>query len=194
MAQVMAKFDDTTLIRMAVTGHGESFSELVRRHMNPVRRRVESLVHSPTHADDIVQEVFIKAWRSLPKFRADSTLRTWLMSIANNEALMFHRREQRRRKRETPGESDTVACRSESADRALIRVEVNRAIHSAILSFPTRYREVVILRDVEELSLEETAKQLKATLSGVKTRLFRGRRKVAAVLRSRERTVFHAAA
>jgi RNA polymerase sigma-70 factor (ECF subfamily) len=116
------------------------------------------------------------------------------MSIANNEAVMFHRREQRRRKRETPCESDTVACRSEPADRALIRVEVNRAIHLAILSLPTRYREVVIRRDVEELSLEETAKRLKATLSGVKTRLFRGRRKIAAVLRSREATVFHAAA
>ena len=136
----------------------------------------------------------MKAWRGLPKFRADSTLRTWLLSIANNEAVMYHRREQRRRKRETPGESDTVVCRSEPADKALIRVEVSREIHRAILNLPTRYREVVILRDVEELSLEETAKRLKATLSGVKIRLFRGRRKIAAVLRSRERAVFHAAA
>ena len=55
MPPVMAKFDDTTLIQMAVAGHGESFSELVRRHMNPVRRRVESMVHSPSDADDVVR-------------------------------------------------------------------------------------------------------------------------------------------
>jgi len=179
----MSTLDDAALVQMALAGQGECFAELMHRHKNRVRARVVSIVRNSPDVEDVVQEVFFKAWRALPKFRADAAFRTWLTSIATNEALMLCRRERRLRLYETPGEFDTVACRAEPADKAAIRNEAARAIHGAIVKLPAMYREVIMLRDIEELSTPMTAKRLKSTVPAVKTRVFRGRLKLATALR-----------
>lgn len=183
MPTTMTKLDDTALVQMALAGQSECFGELMHRHMKTVRARVVSIVKSPSDVDDVVQEVFFKAWRALPAFRADSTLRTWLNSIATNEALLLWRRERRHRLYETPEECDTVAWRGEAADKMVIRDEAARAIRGAIVKLPVKYREVVMLRDIEEVSEAATAQRLKSSLPAVKTRLYRGRLKLAAALR-----------
>ena len=78
MISKTAKLDDTALVQMALAGHGECFGELLLRHENVVRARVVSVVRNSPDVDDVVQEVFFKAWRALPTFRADATVRTWL--------------------------------------------------------------------------------------------------------------------
>src|ERR1051326_3191980 len=93
----MSTLDDAALVQMALAGQGECFGELMHRHKSVVRARVVSIVRHSPNVDDVVQEVFFKAWRALPKFRADATFRTWLTSIATNEALMLYRRERRPR-------------------------------------------------------------------------------------------------
>ena len=136
----------------------------------------------------------MKAWRALPTFRAEAAVRTWLISIANNEALMLYRREQRRRNWVSIGEYDPLVSHSEPADKAIIRSEESRAVHKAILRLPLNYRQVVMLRDLEQLSGNATAERLKSTLPAVKTRLFRGRLKLAAAIRrSRAQPLPHAA-
>jgi len=190
----MSTLDDAALVRMALAGQGECFEELMHRHNKMVRARVVSIIRNSPDVDDVVQEVFFKAWRALPTFRADAAFRTWLASIATNEAFMLCRRERRLRLYETPGEFDTVACRAEPADQAAMRGEVARAVRGAIVKLPAMYREVILLRDIEELSTPMAAKRLKSTVPAVKTRLFRGRLKLAAALRGwRKQTLVHAA-
>jgi len=194
MPTTMTKLDDTPLVQMALAGQSECFGELMHRHTKMVRARVMSIVPNSSDVDDVVQEVFFKAWRALPKFRGDSTLRTWLNSIATHEALMLWRRERRQRLYEAPEECDTVEWRGDSADKMVIRDEAARAIRGAIVKLPVKYREVVMLRDIEEVSAAATARRLKSTLPAVKTRLHRGRLKLAAALRrSRARALTHAA-
>jgi len=183
MPTTMTKLDDTPLVQMALAGQSECFGELMHRHTKMVRARVMSIVPNSSDVDDVVQEVFFKAWRALPKFRGDSTLRTWLNSIATHEALMLWRRERRQRLYETPEECDTVEWHGDSADKMVIRDEAARAIRGAIVKLPVKYREVVMLRDIEEVSEAATAQRLKSTLPAVKTRLHRGRLKLAAALR-----------
>jgi len=193
MRTAMAKLDDSDLIQMALAGHGECFGELVHRHTSVVRRRVVSIIRNSPDADDVVQEAFLKAWRALSTFRGEASLKTWLISIATNEALACLRRERKRRDTESLAEFDTLACDSEPTDQAVIRGEESRAIRGAILKLPLKYREVVILRDLEELNSNATAKRLNATLSTVKTRLFRGRLKLAAALRDSDAQTLQAA-
>ena len=190
----ISTLDDAALVQMAQAGQGECFGELMRRHKNMVRARVVSIVRNSPDVDDVVQEVFFKAWRALPTFRADAAFRTWLTSIATNEALMLCRRERRLRLYEAPGEFDNVACRSEPADKAAMRGEAARAIHGAIVKLPAMYRDVITLCDIEELSASMTAKRLKSTVPAVKTRVFRGRLKLATALRGwRSHGLLHAA-
>ena len=192
MPTAIAKLDDMALVQMVLAGRDECFAELVHRHTNMVKRRVVSIVRNSSDVDDVVQEVFFKAWRALPKFRADATLRTWLISIATNEALITYRREHRRNW-ESLDEFNTVACHGEPADKALIRGEETRAVRQAILELPPKYREVLILRDIEGLDSTATAERLQWTLATVKTRLFRSRAKLATALRRSPVRVLQAA-
>jgi len=190
----MSALDDAALVRMAQAGEGECFGELMHRYKNMVRARVVSIVRNSPDVDDVVQEVFFKVWRALPRYRADAAFRTWLTTIATNEAFMLCRRERRLRLYETPADFDTVACRAEPADKAAIRGEVARAVCGAIVKLPALYREAVMLRDIEEVSISTTAERLKSTVPAVKTRVFRGRLKLATALRGwRLHALLHAA-
>src|SRR4029453_10765986 len=89
----MASLQDCTLIDRALAGEVECFSALMDRHTAAVRRRVRSMVRNTSDQDDVVQETFIKAWRHLSSFRSDSSFRTWIISVATNEALQQYRRQ-----------------------------------------------------------------------------------------------------
>jgi len=183
MPTAMTKLDDRALVQMTLAGQSECFGEIMHRHMKTVRARVVSIVGNSSDVDDAVQEVFFKAWRALPTFRAEASVRTWLLSIATNEALTLWRRERRHRSYATPEECDTVAWRGEPADKTAMRGEAARVIRGAIVKLPVKYREIVMLRDIEEISEAAAAKRLKSTVPTVKSRLFRGRLKLAAALR-----------
>jgi len=194
MPTAMARLDDRALVQMALAGQSECFGEIMQRHMKMVRARVRSIVRSSSDVDDVVQEVFFKAWRALSTYRADASLRTWLTRIATNEAVMLWRRERRQRLYETSEESSSVAWRGEPADQTVMRGEVARTVRGAVVSLPLIYREVVMLRDIEEVSEAATAKRLKSSLPAVKTRLHRGRLRLAGALRgSHVQALLHAA-
>ena len=183
MPTAMTKLDDRALVQMTLAGQSECFGEIVQRHMKTVRARVVSIVRNSPDGDDVVQEVFFKAWRALPTFRADASVRTWLLSIATNESLGLWRRERRQRSYETSEACDTMASRGEPADKTAMRGEAARVIRGAIVRLPEKYREIVMLRDIEEISEAAAARRLKSTVPTVKTRLFRGRLKLASSLR-----------
>ena len=174
MTPSLASFEDGALIELALAGQTGSFDVLMARHLGAVRKRIVSIVPNATDADDLLQDVAFKVWRRLSTFRAESSFRTWMTRVAVNEALQFYRRPLR--KLCQPFEDfDNLASSYESPHQSLARDEMVQAVRSEVGKLPVKYRQVVILRELQELSERETAQQLQLTVPALKSRLFRAR-------------------
>src|SRR4029077_2595359 len=136
---------------------------------------IGSLVPNTTDGDDLLQEVLLKVWRHLSTFRSESTFLTWMTSVVINEALQFYRRGQSRPICQALGEFDTFASPNESPLQALTRAETRQVVRKAVVALAAKYRQTMILRHLEQLSLRETAQCLRSSIPAVKTRLFRAR-------------------
>jgi RNA polymerase sigma-70 factor (ECF subfamily) len=185
MAAPLATFDDSALIKMALAGQTECFTVLTNRHLPAVRRRIGSIVPNTIDTEDLLQEVLLKVWLHLSTFRSESSFRTWMTRVAINEALQSYRRERCRPLCHTAGDLAAIASHGDSPYQSLARTEVTRAIRSAVAGLPAKYRQILILRDLEELSERETAQCLQSSIPSVKTRLFRARLMLLAALRPR---------
>jgi len=195
MAPPLATFEDSTLIKLTLAGQTECFTVLTNRHLPAVRRRIGSIISNTTDADDLLQEVLMKVWRHLSTFRSESTFRTWITRVATNEVLQSRRREQRRPLCQAISDLNILPSSCESPHQSFARVEVTEALRRAVLGLPSKYRQVLVLRDLQELDERETAQWLKLSIPAVKTRLFRARLMLSAALQpSRDREVERAAA
>jgi RNA polymerase sigma-70 factor, ECF subfamily len=179
----LATFEDSALIQLALAGQTECFTVLTNRHLPAVRRSIGPMVPNATDVDDLLQEVLLKVWRRLATFRSESTFRTWMTRVAINQALQSHRREQHRPICQALGDFDTFASPYESPYQYLARVEVAQAIRSAVVKLPPLYRRVLTLRDLEQLSIRQTAQRLQTSVPTVKTQLSRARRLLLVALR-----------
>ena len=184
---------DSALIRQTLAGQTECFAVLMERHLGVVRRRIGSLVRNTTDLDDVIQEVLVKVWRHLSQYRSEASFRTWMTSVAINETVQFYRTQQRRPVCQ-PYDLDTFASRSDSPHQALARLETDAAIRSAVAALPAKYRQVLTLRHLEQLSVRDTAQRTQSSIPAVKARLFRARLVLSATLqRSRIRGLASAA-
>jgi RNA polymerase sigma-70 factor (ECF subfamily) len=188
MTPHLGAVEDSALIEMILAGQGECFTILMDRHLGAVKRRIRSMVRSAADVDDLIQEVLLKVWRHLSTFRSESSFRTWMIRVAINEALQAHRREQSRPPRtQELRDLDTFASPVESPYRSLARTEVIHTVRNAVMKLPPKYRQVLILRDIEQLNTLETAQSLQASIPLVKSRLLRARLMLSAGLqRSRK--------
>jgi RNA polymerase sigma-70 factor (ECF subfamily) len=170
----LKSLDDQALIEMTLAGQEGCFDVLMERHLGMVRKCVRSMIPQVAEAEDVLQEVQLKIWKHLASFRADSGFRTWITRIAVNESLQSIRRAKRERQR---GEMklDEVAGSNESPFRSCARQEVARTVRSAIHKLPLKFRQILILRDLCELSVKEAARRLNSSVPLVKSRLFRAR-------------------
>ena len=182
MSQPLAVLDEATLIKKTLAGETEYFGILIDRHMVALKKCVGSMVRNGADADDLLQSVLLKVWRRLSTFRSESSFRTWMTRVAINEVLQSYRRDQRDPLLQSGGELEDLSSCDESPQRRLLRVEVTNTVRGAVAVLPEMYRKVLILRDLEEFSTEETAKSLRATVPAVKTRLFRARLMLSAAL------------
>jgi RNA polymerase sigma-70 factor (ECF subfamily) len=182
MDPLIATFEDGALIKLALAGQTECFTVLMDRHLAPIRRRIGSMVRNAADADDLVQEVLLKVWRHLSTFRSESSFRTWMTRVAINEALQSFRREQRSPTYQAFGDFDTFASPSELPLQSLTRAETTRIVRKAVVELPAKYRQVMVLREFEQLSAREIAQSLHSSIPAVKTRLFRGRLMLQAAL------------
>jgi RNA polymerase sigma-70 factor (ECF subfamily) len=171
----LATLADRTLIELSLAGQTECFDILVDRHKAPVRRRIASMVRNAADADDVLQEALVKVWRRLSTFRSESSFRTWMTRVAINEALQSYRREQHRPLCQSLGDLDVVDAKDESPLQSLVRVELIEAIRGAVARLRVKDKQVVMLRDLQQLSERETANCLNSSIPAVKTRLFRAR-------------------
>jgi RNA polymerase sigma-70 factor (ECF subfamily) len=166
--------DEAQMIAAILAGDKELYHGLIQPYELSVYRMAMSFVKDETEAEDVAQEAFLKAFRNLASFRGESKFSTWLISITLNEARRRLRRQSAARMEsldEPPEEGGKVSP-------ALLRDwrEIpSEALQSAIENLSPLYREVLVLRDIEELTIEETAGTLAISISSVKVRLHRAR-------------------
>ena len=180
---VTPAFDESALVSRAKAGDAEAFAELVTHYDRRVFRMAKQITQNDDDAEDVLQETFLKAYTHLDDFQGNSKFYTWLVRIAVNEALMKLRK--RRSDRTVPldepidtGEDEMVreiAVWDENPEESYSREELGEILDQAIQSLKPAYRTVFILRDIEEMSIEETAEALGLSISAVKSRLLRAR-------------------
>ena len=184
----LAALDDVALIQLARQRNGDAFRIIMQRNNQRLYRVARSVVQDDSEAEDVVQQAYVNAFASLGSFRGDSSLPTWLTRITLNEALERLRRQRPMVDLEvldantTSGTSQVIPfpLMSESADpeRAAARSQIRRLIERAIDDLPEIFRVVFVMRDVEDMSIEETADFLGLPPATVKTRLHRARRQL----------------
>lgn len=164
-------------------GDRKEFARLVDAYSAPIYRLALKMLSQDQDAEDVLQETFLKAYRSLPTFENRSSLSTWLYRIAVNEALMvIRKRDPNQVSIDEPVETeegelepiDLVDWRA-LPEEELLTSEVRQVLDQAIARLPVTLRTVFILRDIEDLSVRETAQTLSLSETAVKTRLLRAR-------------------
>ena len=169
------------MIAAILSGDNELFHKLIRPHERSVYLMALSLLHNEAEAEDAAQEAFLKAYRNLSRFRAEARFSTWLISIVLNEARGRLRRTQPaltdslnddREGKVTP---TLLTDWREIPSQSLERKEIRSLIRRALIALPLAYREVFVLRELEDRNVQETAETLGITVASVKMRLHRAR-------------------
>jgi len=174
---------EAALIQRIRDGERELFYELVRPYESRVYSAALAILRNQADAEDVAQEAVLKAFRHIRQFRAEARFSTWLIQIAVNEARMRRRKEHAdlmepiaaRRDEEGNYTPRDFADWREIPSESLERKEVRQLLTSALGSLSEIYREVFVLRDMQHLSIEETAQALGISVAAVKTRLLRAR-------------------
>jgi RNA polymerase sigma-70 factor, ECF subfamily len=182
-ASSQAGIDESTLVTQAREGNMSAFAELVRRYEGKIFRLAQHVTQNREDAEDVLQETFMKAYEHLDQFQGNSKFYTWIVRIAVNQALMKLRRKKTGKTVSLDETIDTgedtvvreIATWDENPEQRFSREELGEILDSAIESLEPPYRSVFVLRDIEELSTEETADALGLSIPAVKSRLLRAR-------------------
>jgi RNA polymerase sigma-70 factor (ECF subfamily) len=183
-AKSYSEANEAELIRRVRNGDKEAFYELVRPYERAVYTSAISILNNQADAEEVAQEAVFKAFSNLSKFRGESKFSTWLIQITINEARLRLRKD-RRHLYESVDEPKSneegdyfpkdYADWREIPSEALQRKELRDALQRAMAALDPKYREVLVLRDIQHLSIEETSQVLGISAGNVKTRLLRAR-------------------
>lgn len=149
-----------------------AFEVLVERHQGWLLRMLTNLVKSREDAEELVQNAFVSAFFALPRFRGDSSFKTWMRTIATREAFSHYRKHGDRAERASEIIEETMPDESVAGQERLAQRE---ALERALMRVPYPYREILVLRYVEQLSLAEIGETLELGKSATKMRLKRAR-------------------
>jgi RNA polymerase sigma-70 factor (ECF subfamily) len=187
LPSTVVREDEPILVAAAKKGDTAAFEELVHRYESKIFRLTNNITHNREDAEDAMQDAFLKAYAHLDSFQGDSRFYTWLVRIAANEALM------RLRKRrpnqfsldepiETENESDLLPREivdwRPNPEKEYSDAERRKIVSEFIQTLEPDYRVVLVLRDIEDLSTQETADTLGLSVTAVKSRLLRARLKL----------------
>ena len=177
--------DDREIVGRILRDDQDAFEALMRRHNTRLFRVARSILKDDSDAEDVLQEAYLDAYRHIGEFRGDAQLSTWLVRIVANHALMRLRRQKRDRIvvpfEQGPGvvrgprEADVPDSSAASPTDVTLRAEIRRILERRIDQLPVAFRTVFVLREVEGLSVDETAACLGVPPATVRTRLFRAR-------------------
>jgi RNA polymerase sigma-70 factor (ECF subfamily) len=176
----LSAFADCDLVTRAVMGREDGFEELVRRYQRPIAAYVYRMVGDYEAALDLTQEVFIKVYNSLRRYRSEFKFSTWIYKIAHNSAVDHLRRSSNRDQAlttEFDGEQYDLPLESRklSPEQESERAERRAEIEQVVRGLPAAYRELVLLRHSHDMSYDEIAEVTGLPLGTVKNRLFRAR-------------------
>ena len=176
-------FDESALVAKARAGDAAAFNDLVTRYERKIFRLAKHITQSDEDAEDVLQEAFLKAYEHLPDFQGQSKFYTWIVRIAVNESLMKLRKRKSDRTVPLDEPLDTgedvvvreIAVWEDDPEKKYSREELANILDEAVQSLRPAFRTVFVLRDIEELSTEETAEALGISVPAVKSRLLRAR-------------------
>jgi RNA polymerase sigma-70 factor (ECF subfamily) len=176
-------FEELPLVQRARTGDEQAFSDLVNRYERKIFRLAKNITQNEEDAEDILQETFLKAYEHLGEFQGNSKFYTWIVRIAVNESLMKLRKRKSDRTVSLDESIDTgeemvvreIAVWDNTPEQRYSQEEIRDILAKAIEGLRPAFRTVFVLRDVEELSTEETANILELSVPAVKSRLLRAR-------------------
>jgi RNA polymerase sigma-70 factor (ECF subfamily) len=176
--------EDAALVRSILLGDEAAFEAVMRRYNGRLFRVARAILDDDRDAEDALQDAYLDAFRHMGGFRGDAQLGTWLTRIVVNQALMRLRRQKRDRVvlpfngrdgDDNEREIQVADRRTESASEGLLRAELRRLLERRIDELPVAFRAVFIMRDVEDMTVQETADSLSIPSATVRSRLFRAR-------------------
>jgi RNA polymerase sigma-70 factor, ECF subfamily len=172
--------EDVRLMRLVARGDTAAFEELVERHQALVIGTVGRMLASNSDVEDIAQQVFVRVWRSAPRYQPRAKFTTWLLKITRN--LVFNEMRRTKRHAHVPvqpePDAEEIPLKDETTpepDAALLEGELQEAIEKAIVDLPDTQRMAVVLRRYEDLSYEDIAEVLNLSVPAIKSLLFRAR-------------------
>jgi RNA polymerase sigma-70 factor (ECF subfamily) len=176
-------FDENALIQRARDGDDSAFTELMNRYERKILRLAKNITQNDEDAEDVLQETFLKAYTHLDNFKGDSKFYTWIVRIGVNESLMKLRKRKSDKSVSLDEQVDTgedfvpreIAVWDDDPEQRFSQDEIRGILDGAVESLPPIFRSVFVLRDIEELSTEETADVLGISIPAVKSRLLRAR-------------------
>jgi RNA polymerase sigma-70 factor (ECF subfamily) len=184
--------NDKALLASLLNNEPAAYEQLVRQHSGRMLCTARRLLRCEEDCNDAMQKAFISAFRAIRKFEGNSSLGTWLHRIVVNQCLMHLRATSRHPEvsidgllpkfDETGHHAQTVSAWSRRPEDELQTRETRSLVRKCIDQLPDEYRTVLLLRDIEEFSTEETAQQLETTTGAVKTRLHRARQALRTLL------------
>src|SRR5713101_8998657 len=185
LPSTVARDDEHLLVAAAKRGDTHAFEELVSRYEAKIFRLTMNITRNREDAEDAMQDAFLKSYAHLKNFQGDSRFYTWLVRIAANEALMrLRKRRPNQFSLDEPVEGDDDLMPREledwgpSPEQRFAQVELHEILSEVIDTLEPDFRIVFVLRDIEQLSTEETAQMLRISVSAVKSRLLRARLKL----------------
>lgn len=175
--------DEAVLIEQAKAGEQDAFATLLERYERKILRLARNITQNDEDAEDVLQEAFLKAYTHLDDFKGDSRFYTWIVRIAVNESLMKLRKRKTSKTVSLDEELDTgedtvvreVAVWDDTPESRFSQEELKGILDDAVAGLPPIFRNVFVLRDIEELSTEEAAQALGISVPAVKSRLLRAR-------------------
>ncbi|HXH60258.1 MAG TPA: sigma-70 family RNA polymerase sigma factor [Fimbriimonadaceae bacterium] len=180
MEAVSERDSDETLVAKARNGEYRAFELLFERHRALVYRFVYQMAHRRDDAEDIVQEVFVRAYQNLHRYRDEAKFTTWLLRIATNlgtdRARMVQRRMNLEQKEAAGALSWMTVGETDNPIDNLEHEELKDVLRRALGALPDHHRNVIVMRDIEEMEYQDIAATLGCTIGGAKLRVLRARR------------------
>lgn len=178
--------EESARIDRVIRGEGRAFEEIVMEYQASVYRALLGWVGHRGDAEDLTQETFLLAYRNLQGFQQRSSLRTWLLKIAYHQAVS-HRRKSARRRSLAPSDNKVSAeslvdGRSNVSSERMDRMDQAARLHEAIGRLPEEYRDLIVLRDLQDLDYQSIAQTLEIPLGTVRSRLHRARLELKLIL------------
>lgn len=168
---------DEELVRLIVTGQPEVFAELYGRYYPRVYRLAYGMTGRHDSAEDLAQEVFIRAYQKLGLFSGQSSYSTWFYRLALNHCLNYCKTARRQKQAESCDlEQPALATSLRQTEKRILQKEMQDQIHRALFSLKPKYRLIVILRDIENLTYEEIADRVNCSTGTLASRLRRARK------------------